>query len=182
MLYLASILVSVFVGLAIILFRSICKIMISKSDLPLTADWIEELSCERYQPMLRLLDGRDLEFLRSQPGYTPEMERALRRQRCQVFRGYLRSLTADFQRVCAAIKLMMLYSGIDRPDLASALTQNQILFAVRLVEVRFAVYLYRYGLCTVNITALVRIFETAQVELRTLVPSDGLAISSPISS
>ena len=64
---------------------------------PLTAHWIEELSLERYRPMMRLLDPDDLEFLRSQPGFTWRMASRLRAQRCQLFRSYLRSLDEDFQ-------------------------------------------------------------------------------------
>src|SRR5437763_8657862 len=76
-------------------------------SLPVTAEWIDELSIERYRPMLRLLDSTDLEFLRTQPGYSPKMESKLRAQRCQIFRGYLRCLSMDFGRVCMALKLLM---------------------------------------------------------------------------
>src|SRR5450759_906940 len=66
--------------------------------LPVTAEWIDELSTDRYRPMMRLLDSRDLEFLNSQAGFTPKMESRLRAQRCQIFRSYLRCLEMDFQR------------------------------------------------------------------------------------
>jgi hypothetical protein len=173
---LVAVIVSVSVALAVVLFLNIRQVFVSNCDLPLTVDWIDALSAERYLPMLRLLDGRDLELLRTQPGYTPVMGRVLRRQRCQIFYGYLRSLTADFQRVCTATKLLMLHSATDRPDLASVLVQNQVLFVARLVEVKLAVCFYRYGLCKVNVAALVRVFDTTQSELRTLVPSCALAL------
>jgi len=57
--------------------------------LPVNLDWLGELSPERYPPMSRLLDAEDLEFLRTQLGYTPKMERRFRRNRCQILRGYL---------------------------------------------------------------------------------------------
>ena len=47
---------------AILLIR---KVAFEGGNLPLTAEWIGELSVERYRPMMRLLDGADLEFLRS---------------------------------------------------------------------------------------------------------------------
>ena len=40
----------------VLLFR---KLSSSGSSLPLTADWIEELSIDCYRPMLRLLDGEE---------------------------------------------------------------------------------------------------------------------------
>jgi hypothetical protein len=159
------------VGLAIALGLILRRVAFSSGDLPVTAEWIDELSVERYRPMLRLLDGRDLEFLRAQPGFTPLMEKQLRRQRCQIFRGYLRSLSVDFRRVCAAIKLLMLYSNNDRPDLAGALVQHQFLFGLAFVQVELSLQLYRWGLCDVDVAGLMKIFDLTRVELRSLVPS-----------
>src|SRR5579864_3809496 len=93
-------------ALALALPMLLRKIAVSGGSLPLTAEWIDELSIERYRPMLRLLDGEDLEFLRSQPGFTPKMATKLRIQRCLIFRGYLQCLNADFGRVCAAMKVL----------------------------------------------------------------------------
>src|ERR1035441_9415893 len=90
--------------------------MLSSTDrsLPVTAEWIDDLSTDRYRPMMRLLDSRDIEFLRSQAGYTPEMESKMRAQRCQIYRGYLRCLETDFQRLCTALKLVLVQSEIGR--------------------------------------------------------------------
>src|SRR3954470_24427366 len=71
-------------------------------SLPVTAEWISDLSTERYKPMLRLLDSADIQFLRSQPGYTRKMESTLRMQRSQVFKSYLKCLNTNFQRVATA--------------------------------------------------------------------------------
>src|ERR1035441_9513493 len=75
------------------------KLGAAGSTLPVTAEWIDELSTDRYRPMMRLLDSREIEFLRTQTGFTPGMESKLRARRCQIFRGYLRCLDMDFQRV-----------------------------------------------------------------------------------
>ena len=140
-------------------------------SLPVTAEWISDLSAEHYKPMLRLLDSADIEFLRGQPGYTRDMESKLRAQRCQVFRGYLRCLTSDFQRVCMALKIVMVQSEQDRPDLASVLMHQQILFATGLLGIHFRLALYRWGICSVDVTGLVRIFDGMRVELCNMVPS-----------
>jgi hypothetical protein len=147
------------------------KFAFGGGDLPVTAEWIDELSIERYRPMMRLLDSGDIEFLRSQPGFTPKMEAKLRIQRTQIFRGYLRSLSSDFGRVCAAIKLVMLHSKQDRPDLATAIIRQQIIFAAGMFSVQFRLFLYRWGFCGVDVTALVHVFDGMRLELRTLVPS-----------
>lgn len=147
------------------------KLAVSGGRLPVTAEWIDELSVERYRPMMRLLDGEDLDFLRSQPGFTPRMSARLRMQRCQIFRGYLRCLSADFGRVCSALKVLMVQSRHDRPDLAAALLRSQAVFALSMLMVSFRVFLYRWGLCSVDVRGLVGIFESMRVELRSLVPA-----------
>jgi hypothetical protein len=147
--------------------------MLSSTDrpLPVTAEWIDDLSTDRYRPMMRLLDSRDIEFLRSQAGYTPKMESKMRAQRCQIYRGYLRCLNMDFQRVCTALKLVLVQSEQDRPELSSVLLQNQILFATGLLAVHFRLILYGWGNCTVDADGLMRIFDGMAFELRHRVPA-----------
>jgi hypothetical protein len=147
--------------------------MLDSTDrpLPVTAEWIDELSTDRYRPMMRLLDSRDIEFLRSQAGFTPKMESEMRARRCQIFRGYLRCLDMDFQRVCTALKLVLVQSEQDRPDLSGVLLHNQILFATGLLAVQFRLILYGWGICTVDADRLVRIFDGMAFELRHLVPA-----------
>jgi len=158
-------------ALLLALFLVVRKIGFTGSDLPVTAEWIDELSIERYRPMARLLDVADLDFLRSQPGFTPKMLEKLRRQRCQIFRGYLRCLQGDFGRVCSAIKLVMLQSQHDRPDLATALIRHQFTFATSMLTVQFRLALYSVGLGGVDVARLVKSFDKMRLELRTLVPA-----------
>jgi hypothetical protein len=165
---LTAIVVLALVAATVLLIRTIGS---RGQSLPVTADWISDLSVEHYKPMLRLLDSADIEFLRSQPGYTRDMESKLRAQRCQVFRGYLRSLTSDFQRVCIALKIVMVQSEQDRPDLASVLMHQQVLFATSLLGIHFRLALYRWGICTVDVTNLVRIYDGMRIELCNMVPS-----------
>ena len=153
---------------AVVLAR---KLAFTGASLPLTAEWIDELSIERYRPMMHLLDAGDVEFLRSQPGFAPGMAAQLRLERCRVFRGYLRSLRTDFQRVCTALKLLMLHSRYDRPDLAGTLVQQQVMFECGMVVVRFRLFLYRWGLCGVDVADLIKIFDLMRLELRRLVPA-----------
>jgi hypothetical protein len=157
--------------IAALLFQIIRRLASPAGRLPVTAEWIDELSIERYRPMMRLLEGADLEFLRTQPGFDPKMVTKLRAQRCQIFRGYLRCLNSDFGRVCAALRLVMLQSRGDRPDLAGALLRHRLQFAGGILGVQFRLYLYRWGFCGVDVTTLVRTFDLMRLELRTLVPA-----------
>ncbi len=157
-------------ALALILFWALRRVTASRESLPVTPTWIDELSIERYRPMMRLLDTDDEAFLRSQPGFTPRMIRQLRCQRAQMFQGYLRCLSLDFNRICAAIKLLMLQSRRDRPELADALVRQQVLFASGMLLVNCRLLLYRFGFGGVDVSSLVGIFDVTRAELRTLVP------------
>jgi len=140
-------------------------------SLPVTARWIDELSIDRYRPMMRLLDASDIVFLRSQAGYTRKMESKLRAQRCHIFRGYLRCLDKDFKQVCMALKLVLVQSQHDRPDLSAVLIHHQVMFASGMLAVYFRLFLFRWGIGTVDVTALVQIFDVMRIELRNLVPA-----------
>ena len=158
-------------GLALAAFALVRRLGRSDSTLPVTAEWIEELSTDRYRPMVRLLDSADIEFLRSQPGFTRKMEASVRAQRSRIFRGYLDCLDNDFKRVCLALKLVLAHSSQDRPDLAAALVHQQVMFASGLLGAHCRLFLYRWGFCSVDVSNLVEIFDGMQIELRTLVPS-----------
>src|SRR6476660_4877785 len=119
-------------------------------SLPVTAGWIDDLSTDRYRPMMRLLDSSDIVFLRSQAGYTRKMESKLRAQRCQIFRGYVRCLDKDFRQVCMALKIVLVQSQHDRPDLSAVLIHHQIMFASGMLAVYFRLFLYRWGICSVD--------------------------------
>lgn len=161
----------VMAALVMALVRVLRNLGSSSHRLPVTAEWIDELSVQRYLPMLRLLESGDVEFLRSQPGYSRRLESRLRAQRCQIFRGYLRCLSLDFRRICTALKLLMAQSQQDRPDLASILVHHQIMFASGMLAIHARLFLYRWGICTVDVRNLVQIFELMRVELCSLMPA-----------
>jgi hypothetical protein len=94
----------------------------------------------------------------------------LRSQRTLIFRGYLRSLETDFGRVCSAIKLVMLQSQLDRPELAKGLIRRQATFACAMLSVRAHLFFYRLGICGVEVAQLVKIFDGMRLELRVLLP------------
>lgn len=156
------------IGVIAYLFKKIAF----RDSLPVTAEWICELSADRYRPMLRLLDGDDLNFLRSQPGFTPAMARRVRAQRIQLFRSYLKSLENDFNQVCSLLKMILTQSDHDRPDLAGLILRNRITFVVGMLRIRATVALYSWGFCSVEVSQLVRLFDVLRVEVRALVPCE----------
>jgi hypothetical protein len=173
-----SYLMNLLIGFSILLAFGVASVVVYLvrkvafgGELPVTSEWIEDLSLDRYRPMLRMLDGDDIEFLRSQPGFTPGMATKLRAQRTQIFRGYLKSLETDFARVCSAIKLIMVHGKNDRPELAETLIRQQVTFACSMLGVRLRLQLYRWGVCGVDVTRLVKLFDSMRLELRSMVPA-----------
>jgi hypothetical protein len=171
MLPLIGITVGICAALMLALTLLVRKLAATGGKLPVTPEWIDEICVERYRPMMRLLSTGDLEFLRSQPGYSPRMAARLRAQRCHIFLGYLRCLSADFARVCSALKILMVQSRYDRPDLAVALLRNQARFGILMAAVYFRVFFFRWGFGSVDVRALVQVFDNMRLELRTLVPA-----------
>ena len=76
-----------------------------------------------------------------------------------------------FRSVCTAVKVLMLQSQLDRPDLASVLVRNQAAFALGLATVNVRLILYRWGLGGVDVSVLLKTFDTMRLELRSLAPS-----------
>jgi hypothetical protein len=119
--------------------------------------WLDELSMDRYRPMLRLLSAEDFQFLRTQPGFTPRMATEVRIQRCRIFHGYLRALESDFAIICAILAFVM--PGTD-------LRRYRMLFALGVAAVRVRVWLYRWGLGAVDTSGIVQLFEMVRKKLR----------------
>ncbi len=138
---------------------------------PVTTEWLDDLSVDRYRAMLRLLEEEEIDFIREQPGYTREIERRFRKDRCAVAREYLRGMHTDFRRVCAVLKIVILQSQDDRPDLAAALLHGRLLFARSVVLYQFRLLLFRYGLPGFETPEMFRVFEAMRLELRTLIPA-----------
>lgn len=142
----------------------------SNESLPATAEWISELETDRYRPMLRLLADDDLNFLRSQPGFTPAMAKRLRAQRIRLFRDYLGNLENDFNRVCSLLKVILVQSNEDREDLAGLILRNQITFVLGMVRIRASIMLYSLGICSIDVSDLLKLFNGLRVEAHALIP------------
>lgn len=143
--------------------------------LPVTTDWLSELSTDRYRPMLRLLEESDFQFLRSQKGFNSTIASRLRRQRAQAFREYLRLLQADFDRVAIALQLILAQSAHDRPELVYALFERRLRFAFGLIGIHCRLGLFCLGLSGADVTGLIQLFDGMRLELRTLVPVASMA-------
>jgi hypothetical protein len=150
------------------------KVTASKNAHPVTAEWIEELSASRYQPMLRLLDEREVRALERQAGVGPDRVAQFRCERVRIFREHLKRLHGDFASICLALKVVMLQSEIDRQDLAAMLVRARFRFVMGMILVQAHLMLYELGIGNVDVRGLFTLFETMRLELRSLTPESAV--------
>ena len=153
------------VGAFFLLFR---HILARNRNSEVSPEWCRDFSIARYRPMERLFVEEDYDFLASHPGFHPGISRKLRAERRQIFRHYLRCLRRDFDRLLAAAKLVLVHASKDRPELATPLFKQRLVFqyAMFMVEVRLA--LQALGLGTVDVRGLVGSLESMRDQLRML--------------
>jgi hypothetical protein len=167
-----AVLITVLIALpaAVALGALIRRLAVQPQSLPVTAEWIDELSLERYRPMLRLLSENDTQYLREREGYSRHQARAYRSARCQIIRGYLNWLENDFARIAMALRILMVQSNQDRPDLAILLIRHKIVFHYGVMAIRLHLLVYRWGLTRVDPSSVMGAFDSLRVELRQMVP------------
>ena len=130
--------------------------LISRDRLNFPAEEGDDLfSPTRYKAMERLLDETDEKFLKSQLRFDRQTEKKFRATRIKIFRGYMHQLSADFERVSKAVKVLMVQSKTDRPDLAGLLMKQQFTFTFAIMTVECKLFLYGLGWRGVDAKALV---------------------------
>lgn len=125
----------------------------------------------RYRPMLRLLSDDDLDFAAT----SPVLRGRIRTQRREMFRGYLRCLTKDYARLLSGIRVMMVESGVDRPDLAKALAKNRFMFALALCRIELHLQLHALGIGRVDVSGLVEALDSLRGAVGVMTPATGAA-------
>jgi hypothetical protein len=146
----------------------VCRKLVMDASLPVEDDWLQQLSPQRYRPLERLLDQREMSRLQSHPAITPKMLRSIRSRRVRIFRAYLNSLSADYGRVCKTVRLLMVQSAQDRPDLANVLVRQRFTFSLRLMMAECRLTLHALGVGGVDVAQLVAALDSMRVELNSL--------------
>lgn len=131
----------------------------------INTDWLSRFSIARYRPMQRILAEDDYRFLEAQEWYHPSIASNLRRKRAAAFRSYLTCLKADFGRLDSAIRLYMAACSQDRPDLAKAVLKRRLVFAYAVTFAEWRLLLFRFGLGTADIEALIGSLDGMRLQL-----------------
>jgi hypothetical protein len=131
-------------------------------------EWCRQFSIEKYRPMERLFFDEDYDFLAAQPGFSAKISKKLLAGRRRIFRHYLRCLGQDFDRLYTAAKFLLLHAPQDRPDLASALLKQRLIFRYAMAAVRCSLILQTMGIGKVDVRGLVAALESMRNQLRQL--------------
>jgi hypothetical protein len=121
-----------------------------------------------YRIMDRLLDQSDDDFLAAHPNCNRRMRRRFRRGRVAIFRGYLKMLSEDFNRICRAIKLHAINSEVDRSDLAALMMKEQFQFFRNMYYVEFRLAIYATGWKGVDASGLIASLNVMRDSLQDL--------------
>jgi len=113
-------------------------------DLP-SRDWLDELSLDKYAPLERLFDSRDVASITAHPACTASMRRKLTLARRRAARLYLSELTADFNLLFRIGRDMLACSQEERPELASTLFEQWFVFNARVLSLRIRLRLAPLG-------------------------------------
>lgn len=140
----------------------------------LAGDVSGEFSMERYEPMLRMLDVQDAEFLASQPGAV-ELGSVgrLRRDRRRIFRMYLQELAADFERMHAQARAIAAASPEQHSEAVAKLVRQQLEFWAAMAMVELQLALDCVGAARVNPQRLVKVAGALRASLQAAMPATG---------
>ncbi len=125
--------------------RPTCKFLLSREIEP-TSDWLNRYDFSRYSALASLLQPQDFEFLRTQPGYTPELSARLKADRLKIAECYLSQLERDVRLLLNFANHALALSGEDRDGLSAFLLKQEVSFAANLTLLRAEIALMKLGL------------------------------------
>jgi hypothetical protein len=131
--------------------------------------WLRDFSIEKYQPLLRLLDSSDVDWLATQPGYEPRLAKQLGKQRARIFRAYLSLIGADGKQLQAIAWNLTVEADRDVRGLAAFISRQAWTLDLFLFRARLRLALWRLGVGRVDARPLLDVLEVLARTTRLLV-------------
>ncbi len=129
-----------------------------RSTVPTTGNWDGEFDVNRYRPMERLLAYDDVSYL-----YTAGLNRRdlneFKKQRRRLFARYLRNLEADFARLHASARTLLVDAPEDRPELAGAIIRQHFAFQRTIWTVRLGLHVPGFAGAAAQVGQLLQLAE-----------------------
>lgn len=156
------------IALGVLLFR-----MLDYRRPPAGDDPPPEFSLSRYQPMVQLMSGDDLQFLSEQPGVTRAQCQGFKRNRRRVFRLYLHELAADFRILHRQAREIAANSPSGSRAVIGSVLLLQVDFWRFLALIELQLVLDRLGLGTVDSARLLETINALHAAVSQATPSTG---------
>jgi hypothetical protein len=115
-------------------------------DIEPTREWFESFDFSRYQALIQLFAPQDFEFLKSQPGYMPQLLARLRADRLAIAESYLNELQGDVRLLLNFANQASAGAGMDAGDFSAFLLKQELRFAVNIARLRCELALMKIGL------------------------------------
>jgi len=129
-------------------------------------EWaMRDFDLRHYQPMLRLVEREDEIFLKSQPGYRPEIGRAWRRARRRALRMYIRNLSRDFDRLHGEARRLVASATAEHSHLVGVLFRQKWMFWRVRTLVEFRLILHRFDIGQPDLQPLFDLLREMQAQL-----------------
>lgn len=124
----------------------------------------DQVPLARYQPMFRLLEGGDVEFLRRSAACA-EVTRVWELSHRRIVRLYLKELAEDFGKLHREARIQIARSADAPPHAMLRVMRQQVAFRRALLWIKVRLWLGRGGVARINPEALIAAFEALQHEI-----------------
>lgn len=121
-----------------------------------------EFSPARYEPMVHLLDDRELTYLESQPGFLPQMGKKFRHERRRIFRLYLRELASDFRHLHQRARIVAARLPAEHSPLLRILFRQHLRFRYEMFAIEMKL---RFGIGSIQVRGLIDVLANMQAEI-----------------
>lgn len=110
-----------------------------------THEWFEAFDFARYQALAQLFAPQDFDFLRSQPGYTPDLSARLKSDRLKIAESYLNELQTDVRLLLNFANRASAMGGVDADNFSAFLLKQEFRFTATMARLRCELALMKIG-------------------------------------
>jgi hypothetical protein len=122
----------------------VCRFLLRRGAEP-TREWFDNFDLQRYQGLTQLFDPQDFNFLKSQPGYSPDLTARLKSDRLKIAESYLRQLENDVRLLLNFVNRANGSAESEEQDFSGFVLKQEFKFAITMAWLRAELALMKVG-------------------------------------